>query len=81
MEFFEKLQRVCGQITTGTLVHPILTCVGSTRLTVGNWSLVSLKEGEITIHNADGTKVSDTERDKFNLSELCWLKSTLSNIL
>ena len=68
LEFFEKLQRVCGQITAGTPVHPILSSVGSTRLTVGNWSLISQKEGEVTIHNADGTKVSyrESEREKVN---------------
>ena len=58
MEFFEKLQRVCGQVPSGSPVHPILSSPAPVRLTVGNWSLTSQKEGEITIHNADGTKVS-----------------------
>jgi len=58
MEFFEKLQRVCGQVSSSGPVHPILSSPGPGRLTVGNWSLSSQKEGEATIHNADGTKVS-----------------------
>ncbi len=58
MEFLEKLQRVCSQVSSSGQVHPILTSPGSVRLTVGNWSLTSSKEGEITIHNADGRRVS-----------------------
>ena len=58
MEFFEKLHRVCGQVSGSAQVHPILTSPSPVRLTVGNWSLSSQKEGEVTIHNADGTKVS-----------------------
>ena len=59
MEFLEKLQRVCGQITQGTTVQPILSSPGPTRLTVGNWSLLSQREGEVNIHNADGNKVKE----------------------
>ena len=58
VEFLEKLQRVCGQIPMGTSVQPILSSPGPARLTVGNWSLTSQKEGEVSIRNADGTKVS-----------------------
>lgn len=54
----EKLQRVCGQIGSDVVVQPIVSSPGSVRLTVGNWSLISQKEGEVSIHNADGTKVS-----------------------
>ena len=40
-----------------THTQPILSHAGSTRLVVGNWSLISRKEGEITIHNTDGQQV------------------------
>ena len=60
MEFLEKLQRVCGQIPPGTGVQPVLSSPSPLRLTVGNWSLTSQREGEVSIHNADGTKVSQS---------------------
>ena len=58
VEFLEKLQRVCGQIPVGLGVQAILSSPSPLRLTVGNWSLNSQKEGEVAIRNADGTKVS-----------------------
>jgi E3 ubiquitin-protein ligase HECTD1 len=58
VEFLEKLQRVCGQISPDVVVQPILSTSGPLKLTVGNWSLISHKDGEVSIHNADGTKVS-----------------------
>ena len=44
MEFLETLQRV-------------LSSPSPARLTVGNWSLACQREGEVSIHNADGTRV------------------------
>ena len=58
VEFLEKLQRVCSQIPSGTPPQPILTSPGPTRLVVGNWALSCQREGEVTITNADGTRVS-----------------------
>ena len=65
VEFLEKLQRVCGQIPVGVPVQPILTSPGPVKLTVGNWTLTSQKEGEVAIRNADGTKVSCTKKNFF----------------
>ncbi|UYV64246.1 HECTD1 [Cordylochernes scorpioides] len=56
-EFLEKLQRARSQVKQGTPSQPILSCVGSTRLVVGNWSLSCRKEGELLIHNSDGQQV------------------------
>ncbi len=56
-EFLEKLQKVRSLIKPTTHTQPILSRAGNARLVVGNWSLLSRKEGEITIHNADGQQV------------------------
>ena len=57
VEFLEKLQRVCGQIPAGNVVQPVLSSPSPARLAVGNWSLTCQREGEVSIHNADGTRV------------------------
>jgi E3 ubiquitin-protein ligase HECTD1 len=56
VEFLEKLQRVCGQISASSPMVPILSSPGPCRLAVGNWSLSCQKEGEVTIRNSDGTR-------------------------
>ena len=58
MEFLEKLQRVCAQVSGGAQATPILTTSGPTRLVVGNWSLICQREGEVAVHNSDGNRVS-----------------------
>ncbi|XP_065207160.1 E3 ubiquitin-protein ligase HECTD1 isoform X3 [Planococcus citri] len=62
-EFLEKLQKVRSMIKPTTHTQPILSHAGSTRLVVGNWSLISRKEGEITIHNSDGQQVTTLRED------------------
>lgn len=57
-EFVEKVQICCSQVQEGSQPSPILSTPSSLRLMAGNWSLVSQKEGEVTIHNSDGTKVT-----------------------
>ena len=57
-EFLEKLQRVRGQVKTGTNSQPILTKSGQTRLTIGNWTLMCKKDGELQIQNSDGQQVT-----------------------
>ena len=57
-EFLEKLQRVRGQVKTGTNSQPILTKSGPTRLTIGNWTLMCKKDGELQIQNSDGQQVT-----------------------
>ncbi len=53
------MQRVCGQVTpVGGVVLPILSSPSPLKMVVGNWSLVCQNEGEMTIHNSDGTRVS-----------------------
>jgi len=56
-EFLEKLQRVRGQVKTGTASQPILSKCGQTRLTIGNWTLMCKKDGELQIQNSDGQQV------------------------
>jgi len=56
-EFLEKLQRVRGQVKTGTTSQPILSKSGQTRLTIGNWTLMCKKDGELQIQNSDGQQV------------------------
>lgn len=66
MEFLEKLQRVCGQIPEGTGVRPVLSSPSPARLAVGNWSLACQREGEVSIHNADGTRVGGASTCRCN---------------
>ncbi|KAK3576282.1 hypothetical protein CHS0354_036017 [Potamilus streckersoni] len=53
-EFLEKLQRAKSQIKQGTPSQPMLSHPSSTRLVVGNWSMMCKKDGEVQIHNSDG---------------------------
>ncbi|GCB66518.1 hypothetical protein scyTo_0015007 [Scyliorhinus torazame] len=62
-EFLEKLQRARSQVKPVTTSQPILTAPGPTKLTVGNWSLTCLKEGEIAIHNSDGQQATILKED------------------
>ncbi|XP_058255059.1 E3 ubiquitin-protein ligase HECTD1 isoform X6 [Hemibagrus wyckioides] len=62
-EFLEKLQRARSQVKPVTASQPILSTVGPTKLSVGNWSLTCLKEGEIAIHNSDGQQATILKED------------------
>ncbi|XP_041069866.1 E3 ubiquitin-protein ligase HECTD1 isoform X1 [Carcharodon carcharias] len=62
-EFLEKLQRARSQVKPVTTSQPILTAPGPMKLTVGNWSLTCLKEGEIAIHNSDGQQATILKED------------------
>ncbi|XP_020357058.1 E3 ubiquitin-protein ligase HECTD1 isoform X4 [Oncorhynchus kisutch] len=62
-EFLEKLQRARSQVKPVTASQPILSALGPTKLTVGNWSLTCLKEGEIAIHNSDGQQATILKED------------------
>ncbi|XP_021099480.1 E3 ubiquitin-protein ligase HECTD1 isoform X5 [Heterocephalus glaber] len=62
-EFLEKLQRARGQVKPSTSSQPILSAPGPSKLTVGNWSLTCLKEGEIAIHNSDGQQATILKED------------------
>jgi len=64
-EFLEKLQRVRGQVKTGTNSQPILTKSGPTRLTIGNWTLMCKKDGELQIQNSDGQQVTVFKKINF----------------
>ena len=56
-EFLEKLQRARSQMRSNMASQPILSHAGPDRIMVGNWSLMSKKEGELEIHNSDGQQV------------------------
>ncbi|XP_014350278.1 E3 ubiquitin-protein ligase HECTD1 isoform X4 [Latimeria chalumnae] len=62
-EFLEKLQKARSQVKPTTTSQPILSTTGPTKLTVGNWSLTCLKEGEIAIHNSDGQQATILRED------------------
>ncbi|XP_056283269.1 E3 ubiquitin-protein ligase HECTD1 isoform X9 [Pseudoliparis swirei] len=62
-EFLEKLQRARGQVKPVTCSQPILSVVGPSKLTVGNWSLTCLKDGELAIHNSDGQQATILKED------------------
>ncbi|XP_077179156.1 E3 ubiquitin-protein ligase HECTD1 isoform X9 [Paroedura picta] len=62
-EFLEKLQRARSQVKASTTSQPILSTPGPAKLTVGNWSLTCLKEGEIAIHNSDGQQATILKED------------------
>ena len=46
-----------------TSSQPILSCVAPSKLTVGNWSLTCLKDGEMAIHNSDGQQATILRED------------------
>ncbi|XP_068683255.1 E3 ubiquitin-protein ligase HECTD1-like isoform X4 [Montipora foliosa] len=62
-EFLDKLQKARGQVKLGTPSQPLLSSPGSTRLSVGNWSLTCNKEKEVSIHNADGQQATILRED------------------
>jgi len=62
-EFLEKLQRARGQVKLGTPSQPLLSSPGSTRLSVGNWSLTCTKDKEVSVHNADGQQATILRED------------------
>lgn len=47
----------------GTPSQPFLSSPGSTRLSVGNWSLTCTKDKEVSIHNADGQQATILRED------------------
>lgn len=57
------MQRARSQVKPSTTSQPILSAPGPTKLTVGNWSLTCLKEGEIAIHNSDGQQATILKED------------------
>jgi len=62
-EFLEKLQRARSQVKASTSSQPILSCVSPSKLTVGNWSLTCLKDGEMAVHNSDGQQATILRED------------------
>nr|CAD7263991.1 unnamed protein product [Timema shepardi] len=62
-EFLEKLQRARAQVKPNTASQPVLSRPGPTRLVVGNWALMSRKEGELHIHNSDGQQQATILRE------------------
>ncbi|XP_028293111.1 E3 ubiquitin-protein ligase HECTD1 isoform X2 [Gouania willdenowi] len=57
-EFLEKLQRARSQVKALSVSQPVLSSVSPSKLTVGNWSLTCLKDGELAIHNSDGQQAT-----------------------
>ena len=66
-EFLDKLQRVRTQIKPGTMSQavfpPGVKIPDPLRLTVGNWSLSSAKDGELIIQNSDGQQQATILRE------------------
>ncbi|XP_075469295.1 E3 ubiquitin-protein ligase HECTD1 isoform X10 [Ascaphus truei] len=62
-EFLEKLQRARSQVKPSTSSQPVLSSPGTGKLTVGNWSLTCLKDGEMAIHNSDGQQATILKED------------------
>ena len=56
-DFVEKMQHCCSQIPKGSSVKSILSYPSPLRLMIGNWSLICQREGELAIHNSDGSQV------------------------
>ena len=56
-DFIEKMQHSCSQIPNGLPSHPFLSYPSSVKLVIGNWSIHSENEGELIIHNVDGSQV------------------------
>lgn len=65
-EFLDKLQRVRTQIKPGTISQPVFPTGfkdAAVRLTVGNWSLSSVRDGELVIQNSDGQQQATILRE------------------
>ena len=64
-EFLDKLQRVRTQIKPGTISQAVFPSgiKDAVRLTVGNWSLSSVREGELVIQNSDGQQQATILRE------------------
>ena len=62
-EFLEKLERARSSVRSDSPL-PILSKPGSTSINVGNWCLISKKDGELRIVNTDGQQVSTLSNDK-----------------
>ena len=66
-EFLEKLLRAKSQVKPGTPSQALFGSSNqSTKLSIGNWSLSSRKEGELTINNSDGAQQSTVLKEDFN---------------
>lgn len=55
-EFLEKLERARTSVGSNP-PQPVLSTPGSATVNVGNWCLISKKEGELRIVNTDGQQV------------------------
>lgn len=64
-EFLDKLQRVRTQIKPGTISQAVFPpgIKDAVRLTVGNWSLSSARDGELVIQNSDGQQQATILRE------------------
>lgn len=56
-EFLEKLEKARSSVGSEP-PQPILSKPGSATVNVGNWCLISKKDGELRIVNTDGQQVS-----------------------
>jgi len=56
-EFLGKLQRAYTDASPASNIIPILSTANQIKIMIGNWSLCSIKDGELTITNNDGQQV------------------------
>ena len=56
-DFVEKMKHCCLQVPKGSSIKNILSYPSPLRLMIGNWSLICQREGELAIHNSDGSQV------------------------
>lgn len=56
-EFIEKYLKAKVFVKLNTLSQPIVSTPGLNRIAVGNWILISKKDGELSIQNSDGLQV------------------------
>ena len=57
-EFLDKLQRVRSAIPSTVVSQPILSSVGGSTITVGNWALSCQLENQLSIVNTDGQQTT-----------------------
>jgi len=55
-EFLEKLEKARSSVSSDS-PQPILSQPSSNTVSVGNWCLISRKDGELRIINTDGQQV------------------------
>lgn len=73
-EFLEKLEKARSSVNADP-PQPILSKPSSSTVNVGNWCLISKKDGELRIVNTDGQQVNITAHNHLRVEAECPLEN------